>query len=170
MLFYAISGLVRCSFLRMLRKHTRVPLVGHFDFIAPFTQIPFFGVHSKLITKLQRLVGFDSIIMPGFGDRMKTPDDEVLDNVQECFKPLGHIKTSFPVPAGSQWAGSIARLHKRLGTIDFGIVPGRGVFGHRAPHGPQRRSRQPETGLGSGSEGCHDRGLCTESSGAESGN
>jgi ribulose-bisphosphate carboxylase large chain len=56
---------------------------------------------------------------------MKTPDDEVLDNVQECFKPLGHNETSLPVPAGSQWAGSIAGLHKRLGTIDFGIVPGR---------------------------------------------
>ena len=123
------------SAVRMLRKHTRVPLVGHFDFIAPLTQIPFFGVHSKLITKLQRLVGFDSIIMPGFGDRMKTPDDEVLDNVQECFKPLGHINTSLPVPAGSQWAGSLAGLHKRLGTIDFGIVPGRGVFGH--PMGPK---------------------------------
>jgi ribulose-bisphosphate carboxylase large chain len=123
------------SAVRMLRKHTRVPLVGHFDFIAPFTQIPFYGVHSKLITKLQRLVGFDSIIMPGFGDRMKTPDDEVLENVRECFKPFGHIKDTLPVPAGSQWAGSTLKLYKRLGTIDFGIVPGRGVFGH--PMGPR---------------------------------
>jgi len=123
------------SAVRMLRKHTRVPLVGHFDFIAPFTQIPFYGVHSKLITKLQRLVGFDVIIMPGFGDRMKTPDDEVLENVQECFKPLGHIKDTLPVPAGSQWAGSTAKLYERLKTIDFAIVPGRGVFGH--PMGPK---------------------------------
>ncbi len=98
------------SAVRMLRKHTRVPLVGHFDFIAPFTQIPFYGVHSKLITKLQRLGGFDAIIMPGFGDRMKTPDNEVLENVRECFKPMGHIKDTLPVPAGSQWAGSIARF------------------------------------------------------------
>jgi ribulose-bisphosphate carboxylase large chain len=119
----------------MLRKHARVPLVGHFDFIAPFTQIPFYGVHSKLITKLQRLVGFDSIIMPGFGDRMKTSDEEVLENVQECFKPFGHIKDTLPVPAGSQWAGSTLKLYKKLGTIDFGIVPGRGVFGH--PMGPR---------------------------------
>jgi len=123
------------SAVRMLRKHSRVPLVGHFDFIAPFTQIPFYGVHSKLITKLQRLVGFDAIIMPGFGDRMKTPDDEVLDNVQECFKPFGPIKDTLPVPAGSQWAGSTLELYKRLATIDFGIVPGRGVFGH--PMGPR---------------------------------
>jgi ribulose-bisphosphate carboxylase large chain len=123
------------SAVRMLRKHTQVPLVGHFDFIAPFTQIPFYGVHSKLVTKLQRLVGFDSIIMPGFGDRMKTSDEEVLENVQECFKPFGHIKDTLPVPAGSQWAGSSLKLYKKLGTIDFGIVPGRGVFGH--PMGPR---------------------------------
>ena len=123
------------SAVRMLRKHTQVPLVGHFDFIAAFTQIPYFGVHSKLITKLQRLVGFDSIIMPGFGERMKTPDEEVLQNVHECLKPLGHIKTTLPVPAGSQWAGSTGELFKRLETIDFGIVPGRGVFGH--PMGPK---------------------------------
>lgn len=123
------------SAVRMLRKHARVPLVGHFDFIAPLTQIPFYGVHSKLITKLQRLVGFDAIIMPGFGDRMKTPDDEVLENVRECFKPMGHIKDTLPVPAGSQWAGTTLELYERLGTIDFGIVPGRGVFSH--PMGPQ---------------------------------
>jgi ribulose-bisphosphate carboxylase large chain len=122
------------SAVRMLRRHTQVPLVAHFDFIAPFSQLPYFGVHSKLITKLQRLVGFDSIIMPGFGRRMKTADDEVLENVRECLNPMGHLKTVLPVPAGSQWAGSTGPLHQRLGTIDFGIVPGRGVFGH--PMGP----------------------------------
>ena len=122
------------SAVRMLRKHSRVPLVAHFDFIAPFTHLPFFGVHSKLITKLQRMVGFDSIIMPGFGKRMKTLDEEVLENVQECLNPLGHLKPALPVPAGSQWAGSTAALYQKLGTIDFGIVPGRGVFGH--PMGP----------------------------------
>ncbi len=103
------------SAVRMLRKHARVPLVGHFDFIAPFTQIPFYGVHSKLVTKLQRLVGFDAIIMPGFGNRMKTPQDEVLENVQECFKPMGHIKDTLPVPAGSQWAGSTVKLYQQPG-------------------------------------------------------
>ena len=123
------------SAVRMLRKHTQVPLVGHFDLIAAFTQVPYFGVHSKLISKLQRLVGFDANIMAGFGARMKTSDEEVLQNVEECLKPLGNLKRTLPVPAGSQWAGSTGELYERLGTIDFGIVPGRGVFGH--PMGPR---------------------------------
>ena len=122
------------SAIRMLRRHTRVPLVGHFDFIAPLTRAPYHGVHSKLITKLQRLVGFDAVIFPGFGSRMKTPDREVLQSVEECLKPMGDMKPCLPVPAGSQWAGSTVRLYERLKTVDFGIVPGRAVFGH--PQGP----------------------------------
>lgn len=123
------------SAVRMLRKHTKVPLVGHFDLIAPFTRMPQFGVHSRLITKLQRIAGFDAIIMPGFGERMKTPDEEVLLNVDECLKPLGDIKPSLPVPGGSDWAGTLAPMYEKLGTKDFGFIPGRGVFGH--PSGPK---------------------------------
>lgn len=123
------------SAVRMVRKHTQVPLVAHFDFIAPFTRMPYFGIHSKLITKLQRLAGFDAIIFPGFGERMKTTDDEVLASVKECLRPMGEFKRSLPVPAGSQWAGSTEFLYKLLGTIDFGIVPGRAVFEH--PMGPK---------------------------------
>jgi ribulose-bisphosphate carboxylase large chain len=123
------------SAVRMLRKHAQVPLVGHLPFIAAFTRAPYLGVHSKVITKLQRLVGFDAVIMPGFGNRMKTPENEVLRNIQECFKPLGHLKKTLPVPAGSQWAGSTPMIYAKLKTADFGIVPGRGVFNH--PMGPK---------------------------------
>ena len=123
------------SAVRMLRKHSRVPLVAHFDFIAPFTRMPHFGVHSRVITKLQRLVGFDCIILPGFGDRMKTSDSEVMLDIEECVKPLGQIRKSLPVPAGSQWAGSIPQLFEKLKSVDFGIVPGRAVFEH--PLGPK---------------------------------
>ena len=123
------------SAIRMLRKHTRAPLVAHFDFIAPLTQMSFFGVHTRVMIKLQRLAGFDVIIFPGFGARMKTPDDEVLQSAEECLKPWGHIKAALPVPAGSQWAASTAEVYERLKTIDFGIVPGRAVFAH--PMGPK---------------------------------
>lgn len=123
------------SAIRMLRKHTRVPLFAHFDFIAPFTQVPYFGVHSKVITKLQRLVGFDAIIFPGLDERMKTTEREVVLSVEQCLNPLGHVKPSLPIPAGSQWAGSTAILYQKLKTVDFGIVPGRAVFEH--PMGPR---------------------------------
>lgn len=126
---------VGLSPIRMLRRHTEVPLVAHFDMIAPFTRVPYYGIDSNVIIKLQRMVGFDSIIFPGLGARMRTSDQEVLENVDQCLRPLGKLKPCLPVPAGSQWAGTTLDIHKALKTIDFGIVPGRGVFEH--PMGPK---------------------------------
>jgi len=126
---------VGLSAVRMLRRHTEVPLVAHFDMIAPFTRVPYYGIDSNVIIKLQRMVGFDSIIFPGLGARMRTSDQEVLENVAECLKPWGNLKPCLPVPAGSQWAGTTLDIHETLETIDFGIVPGRGVFEH--PMGPK---------------------------------
>ena len=40
------------SAIRMLRKHTRAPLVAHFDFIAPLTHIAYFGVHTKVMIQI----------------------------------------------------------------------------------------------------------------------
>jgi ribulose-bisphosphate carboxylase large chain len=65
---------------------------------------------------------------------MMMPEHEVLENVRACLEPMGAIAPSLPVPGGSDWAGTLAGVHRRLGTVDFGFVPGRGVFGH--PMGP----------------------------------
>lgn len=126
---------VGLSAVRMLRRHARVPLIAHFPFIAAFSRMPSYGIHSRVITKLQRLAGFDAVIMPGFGDRMMTPEDEVLANVEACVEPMGGIRPCLPVPGGSDWAGTLEKVYRKLGSVDFGFVPGRGVFGH--PMGPR---------------------------------
>ncbi|MGA2479341.1 MAG: hypothetical protein ABSG63_11385 [Spirochaetia bacterium] len=79
------------SAVRMVRKHARIPVVGHFAGTAPSVGVDNFGIHSKVIVKLQRILGCDVIIFPGFGGRMKTSDEEVMENIRECCKPLGHI-------------------------------------------------------------------------------
>lgn len=129
------AAAVGLSAVRMLRRHTDVPLVAHFAMIAPFSRLPFFGISSTVFTKLQRMMGFDAIIMPGFGKRMMTTEEEVAANCSVCAKPMRHIRRSLPIPGGSDWAGTLATTVEKLGTIDFGIVPGRGVFGH--PMGPK---------------------------------
>jgi len=126
---------VGLSAVRVLRKNATVPIVAHFDCIAPMSRHPWFGVGSKVMTKLQRISGCDAIIMPGFGERMKTSNEEVLANVVECTKPLGKLVRSLPVPGGSDWAGSLPNMYERIGNIDFAMVPGRGIFGH--PMGPK---------------------------------
>ncbi|MGM0676119.1 MAG: RuBisCO large subunit C-terminal-like domain-containing protein [Pseudomonadota bacterium] len=126
---------VGLSGVRMLRKHTQVPLIAHFPFIAAFSRLPHYGVHSRVMTRLQRLAGFDSVIMPGFGPRMMTTDEEVRDNIRACLEPMGPIKPCLPVPGGSDSAATLKRVYDKVGSVDFGFVPGRGVFGH--PMGPR---------------------------------
>jgi len=126
---------VGLSAVRMLRKHTQVPLIGHFPFIAAFSRLEKFGVHTRVITKLQRLAGLDAIIMPGFGNRMMTPEQEVRDNVNECLSEIPGIKRSLPVPGGSDSALTLETVYRKVGSVDFGFVPGRGIFGH--PMGPK---------------------------------
>lgn len=128
------AATVGLSAVRMLRRHADVPLIAHFAMIAPFSRLPFFGISSAVFTKLQRMTGFDAIIMPGFGERMMTQEEEVAANCAICAKPMAHVRRSLPVPGGSDWAGTLAAMVEKLGTVDFGIVPGRGVFGH--PMGP----------------------------------
>jgi ribulose-bisphosphate carboxylase large chain len=125
---------VGLSAVRMLRKHATVPLIAHFPFIAAFSRLARHGVHARVLTRLQRLAGFDAVIMPGFGGRMMTPEDEVLACVRACLEPMGHIKPCLPVPGGSDWAGTLEGVYRKIGSADFGFVPGRGVFSH--PMGP----------------------------------
>ena len=122
------------SIVRVLSRHGKLPISSHFDFVAPFTQKRTFGVHLKVLTKLQRLAGYDIQIFQGLGERMHTSEIDVLLAFQACVEPMGHLRPSLPLPGGSQWAGSLASLHDLFKSIDFGIVPGRAVFSH--PMGP----------------------------------
>jgi len=125
---------VGLSAVRMLRRHTRVPLIGHFAFAAAASRLPGFGVHTRVFNRLQRLAGLDGIIMPGFGGRMGMDEAEVLDGVTACLGPLGEIRPSLPIPGGSEWAGTLESVYRRVGGVDFGFIPGRGIFSH--PMGP----------------------------------
>jgi len=103
------------------------------------------------MTKLQRIVGCDIIIMPGFGERMKTSDAEVISNANECKKPLGRLKTALPTPGGSDWAGTLPTVFEKLKTPDFGFVSGRGVFSHpMGPKGGATSLRQAWSALANG--------------------
>lgn len=126
---------VGLSGLRMLREHARVPLFAHFPMVAALTRVPGYGVHSRVLTKLQRLCGADAIIMPGFGERMMVPESETLANVEACLAPMGPLKPALPVPGGSDSAETLPRVYATMGTRDFGFVCGRGIFGH--PDGPR---------------------------------
>ncbi len=127
---------VGLSGVRMLRKHADGAADRAFPVhcrIQPARRATAFI--RACMTRLQRLAGFDAVIMPGFGSRMMTPEHEVLDCVRACLEPMGPIKPCLPVPGGSDWAGTLEGVYRKVGSVDFGFVPGRGVFGH--PMGPR---------------------------------
>lgn len=130
---------VGLSAVRLLREHASVPIFGHFPMIAASGRVPGFGVHSRVYTRLQRLAGCDAVIMPGFGSRMMTPEREVLENIRACVEAMGSIKPALPVPGGSDSASTLANVYQKIGNVDFGFVPGRGVFAH--PEGPRAGAR-----------------------------
>lgn len=125
---------VGISAVRMLRKQARVPIMSHFDLFGTMTQVPYHGIREVVFTKLQRLAGMDALIYPGFSPRMKTTLADIHATVIACLEPMGNLKNTLPIPGGSQWAGSLDALHKQLGHIDFGVIPGRAIFNH--PMGP----------------------------------
>jgi ribulose-bisphosphate carboxylase large chain len=142
---------VGLSAVRMLRRHAQLPLFAHFPLIAAASRLPHFGVHTRVLTKLQRLAGFDAIIMPGFGERMLMSAEEVHDNLRACTAPMGNIRPSLPVPGGSDSAATLERVHRMVGSADFGFVPGRGVFSHpMGPRGGAASLRQAWAAIASG--------------------
>jgi len=127
------------SAVRVLRRHSQLPIMSHFTGTAAFSRLPDFGISSLVATKLQRLAGADMIGLAGFGERMKCPDDEVLANIRACLEPWGPIAPALPIPGGSDWAGTLPKVYGKIGHPDFGFISGRGVFGH--PQGPEAGAR-----------------------------
>ncbi|MEK7466067.1 MAG: RuBisCO large subunit C-terminal-like domain-containing protein [Planctomycetota bacterium] len=125
-------GLPACRFVR---EFATVPLLAHFDMVAAMSRAPAVGVDSHVMTLLQRLAGFDVILFPGTGARMRTTDEEVKANIESCRRPLGTIAPALPVPGGSSRPADLPAALRLCGGTDFGMVPGRAVFNH--PDGPR---------------------------------
>ena len=127
------------SAARALRRHSDLPLVGHFPVNAIFTRLPHFGVHTRVITALQRLAGCDAMVLPGFAPRMRTPLDDVLASADGALGAMGPVRPALPILGGGSSARSVAGTHAAMGTCDYGMVAGRGVTSH--PDGPAAGAR-----------------------------
>lgn len=123
------------SAIRSIRKMSQVPIMGHFTGMALYDRIPHFGMEGRVLVKLQRLAGCDMIGLPGFGERMHTTDEMVLDNIRSCLAPMGPIKAALPIPGGSDSADTLSKLYQKIGHKDFALISGRGIFNH--PEGPK---------------------------------
>jgi len=122
------------SSLRKVRREVSLPMMGHFTGMALWGRHPHYGVKSRVLTKLMRLCGCDLIGIAGFGKRMQTTAEEVLECIDACLQPLGPLLPALPIPGGGDWAATLSSVHSTIGHSNFGFIAGRGVFGH--PDGP----------------------------------
>ncbi|MBI4411467.1 MAG: ribulose 1,5-bisphosphate carboxylase [Deltaproteobacteria bacterium] len=127
------------SALRMLRRKSKLPVMGHFTGLALFERMSHFGIDGVVLTKLQRLSGADMIVLPGFGERMQMTDESVLKNICACLEPMGNIAPALPIPGGSDAADTFPRVLEKIGHVDFGFIAGRGIYGHSG--GPRAGAR-----------------------------
>ncbi|MBX7147800.1 ribulose 1,5-bisphosphate carboxylase [bacterium] len=121
--------------LKRLRQLSSLPILSHFTGAALFERLQHYGIEGKVFVKLQRLLGADIIVIPGFGPRMYAPDWRVQEQVQACLEPMGNIKPALAVPGGSDSAVTLPLVYQKIGHPHFGFIAGRGVFGH--PLGPK---------------------------------
>ena len=126
---------VGLSGVRMLRRHAEVPLIAHFPFIAAFSRLcrlrrPFAGVHPAAAPRRLRR-RHHARLRPAHDDA----GSRGAGLRRACLEPMGPIKPCLPVPGGSDSAATLEGVYRKLGSADFGFVPGRGVFGH--PMGPR---------------------------------
>lgn len=133
------TGAVGYSATRALRSVTDVPIVGHLPINAALSRPERYGVHSRVLTALQRLSGCDAMVMPGFAPRMRTPAEEVRACIDAAGRPMGRLPAALPALGGGVSAASVADAYAKVGSVGFGLVAGRGVANH--PLGPQAGAR-----------------------------
>ena len=66
--------------------------------------------HFALFGQILRLAGADACIFPNYGGRFAFSEAECRCLVEGTAEPMGHIKTSFPTPAGGMHLGRIDEM------------------------------------------------------------
>jgi hypothetical protein len=126
------------SAVRMLRKHARVPIVSHFDFMAPFIQLPWFGVKDQVFTKLA-YGGFDVLIY-----RFRQPPEDhqgrlLPTRAPSCNRCQPQTDAAVPRAANGRFVAAAYESGERSISASS---PAGGGGGIRRARGRRRQSRQ----------------------------
>lgn len=93
-----------------------LPILSHPAFQGSFTLHPDGGLaHGVLYGQLNRLAGADATIFPSYGGRFAFTPDECRDIADGASRPMGTLKTIFPVPAGGMGLARVPELIRFYG-------------------------------------------------------
>ena len=93
-----------------------LPILSHPAFQGSFTLHPDGGLaHGVLYGQINRLAGADATIFPSYGGRFAFTPDECRDITIGATRPMGALKTIFPVPAGGMVLARVPELIRFYG-------------------------------------------------------
>ena len=86
-----------------------LPLLVHPAFAGAWTTSPTCGIdHGVYYGLLMRLAGADGTIFPSFGGRFAFSRDECQRIAASARRPMGHVRSIFPVPGGGIGTATVA--------------------------------------------------------------
>ncbi len=102
-----------------------LPILNHPAFQGSFTLRPTDGIsHGVLYGQIARLAGADGSIFPNYGGRFSFSPEECLDLLDGTSRPMGQIKSIFPVPAGGMGLTRVPDLCKFYGNDSILLIGG----------------------------------------------
>ena len=116
------------SVLRLLAEDQKVtaPILLHVSHLMAL--LP--RINFPVLAKLCRLCGADMMLTPSIWSSVQVASaEECLRTSQTMLAPLYHIKTTFPMPGGGIYPGSVPPLLEENGT-DMIFMAGGGMLGH----------------------------------------
>lgn len=124
-------GLVGFDAMREIAEDDSIglPVFAHPAFQGSYVMSPNGISHHALFGQLSRLAGADGTIYPNFGGRFSFSLEECRSIDHGTCMEMGHIKSTFPCPAGGMTLESIPESLKVYGN-DIIFLIGGGLFKH----------------------------------------
>src|SRR5690606_15743300 len=97
---------------------------------------PLLGMSVQAYQALWRLAGIDHMHVHGLQGKFAQPDEEVVEAIQDCYRPLAGDAADcvMPVLSSGQWAGTVPATWRAAGRNDLLFMAGGGILAH--PSGP----------------------------------
>lgn len=120
-------GLIGLDVMREIAEDDEVglPIMCHPALLGSYVVGKTHGIsHFALFGQILRLAGADACIFPNYGGRFAFSEEECRRLVEGTKEPMGHIKTSFPTPAGGMNLGRIEEMLRFYGNDMILLIGG----------------------------------------------
>lgn len=120
------------SGMQTLRRHTALAIHGHRNGYGALSRHPLLGMSVQAYQALWRLTGVDHMHVHGLQGKFAQSDEEVMDAIHDCYRPLAGdaLDCVMPVLSSGQWAGTVPATWQAAQRDDLLFMAGGGILAH----------------------------------------